>query len=254
MLGEQYTRWMAKRFNVSIPDALAERLEPHKNQISLSALMQAAIERELAQLTSPTIAKDLQVSFKVAAVNAWIERNWHINKAISAYVECLFERVIHDGHSDLFRIYRLLYLMLRKDELRNRLMHDPRYSLYRLASKPGAEGHDALTQEDNVERALDYAMKGMQESGLSDDFLCFIKTTLKSDPSFLPAYLWTHEDDKVFLSAELELAVNHAQTTNQIPEAMLKMIDSRVRAILSDKEIETYLLDFESAFGEWEED
>jgi hypothetical protein len=240
---------MAKRFNVSIPDALAERLEPYKNQISLSALMQAAIERELAQLTRPEIDKDLRASFKAAAINAWIERNYPINDAISAFVEHLLQRGLKDSLSDFSRIYRLLYIQLRKDELRIKLMHEPRYMLLRMNSELSSEDFEALTPKDPAERALEYALSG-NEGAVADDFICFIKTSLKADPTFLPAHLWSLVDGEVWLSEALEVAIGHAPT---ISEIMLEMMDSRVREIMSNKDIDNYLLDFESAFGMWEE-
>jgi post-segregation antitoxin (ccd killing protein) len=74
-MGESYTPLMAKRFNVSIPDALAERLEPHKNRISLSAVMQAALERELAQLNLSDEDKQRRASLRAVAAEAWLRRN-----------------------------------------------------------------------------------------------------------------------------------------------------------------------------------
>jgi hypothetical protein len=206
--------------------------------------MQAAIERELAQLTRPEIDKDLRASFKAAAINAWIERNYPINDAISAFVEHLLQRGLKDSLSDFSRIYRQLYILVRKDELRARLLYEPRYALFRMSSESSAEDLQAPTPEDPVERALDYALfEG--EVSVAEDFMCFIETSLKADPAFLPAHLWSLVDGEVWLSGALQSAISHAPN---ISEIMLEVMDSRVREIMSDKDIDNYLLDFESAF------
>ena len=44
---------MAKRFTISLPDDLARRIEPFKDQLSLSAIMQKSLEAELAELLRP---------------------------------------------------------------------------------------------------------------------------------------------------------------------------------------------------------
>ena len=118
---------MAKRFNISIPDALAERLEPFKDKLSLSAVMQAALERELAQLTLPDEEKDRRATLKAVAMNSWTERNPFIAKILGSFIQDLFDKASNDGLSDLFQYFRYLYVLCRPEELVNKISIDQRY-------------------------------------------------------------------------------------------------------------------------------
>lgn len=107
---------MSKRFNVSIPDALAERMEPFKNDLSLSALMQDAIERELTRLTMSDADKELRDQFKAAAITAWFKRYPGLGTALAAYADHLFDLARQDGQSDIFLFYRALFFTVKGDE------------------------------------------------------------------------------------------------------------------------------------------
>ena len=246
MLAECYTPLMAKRFNVSIPDALAERLEPLKDKISLSAVMQAALERELAQLTRIGVAQNLRTSFKEAAINSWLQRNKPIYRAIFAFVDQLIDSAVNDRQPELFPIYRNLYIRLRKDELREKLLNDGRYGGIRIP----LESSNGETEETRVNSALEYADDW--NMSIEDSFISFVEDKVKQDDGFLPPALWeVSSDGKILLSDDLREALQHS---GHLQEIALKLMDERIRDILSEKEIDAYILDFESAFGQWEEE
>jgi len=108
---------MAKRFNVSIPDALAERMEPFKNNLSLSALMQDAIEREIIRLTMSDKDKELRENFKKTAIHAWVGRLHGLGRAVHAFAEHLVDQAANDSNPRIFELYQALYLHIKKDEI-----------------------------------------------------------------------------------------------------------------------------------------
>lgn len=227
---------MAKRFNVSIPDALAERLEPHKDKISLSAVMQAALERELAQLTLGNEEKQRRASFKAAAANAWMKRNGYLIKALGAFIDHLFEEAVNDQGSRFFDYYRHLYLACKQDELVSKISKDVRY--YRFKS-PGKEKASVL---DMLKYAFEYEFLARFESDVCD----FIKKKAHEGEFLIPSHLLYAEEDGETLVIDEDF--DSILESNMSHKAALSMMDERLRSMLSDEEVDNFILDFESAF------
>jgi hypothetical protein len=108
---------MAKRFNVSIPDALAERMEPFKNSLSPSALMQEAIERELTRLSMSDKEKELRNNFKKTAAYAWVNRVHGLGAAVDQFIDALVDQAAKDRNTKIFELYRLLYFVIKEEEV-----------------------------------------------------------------------------------------------------------------------------------------
>lgn len=245
---------MAKRFNVSIPDALAERLEPHKDRISLSAVMQAALERELAQLNLSDEDKQRRASLKAVATEAWLRRNPFIGEHLSAFIDHLLDQAINDGIDSLFSYYRQLSISFRKEELASKLASDSRYRRY-MNCKGETPEHQAMS-------ALSYA-HDLYSAGV-DGFECFdegftrylLGKAIRKEIS-LPAHLLEWEvGDPAFASEPLWHLFTeefHGLIDSRATQKLaLSIMDSKLRAMLSEEDIDSFVLDFQAAFAQTE--
>lgn len=223
---------MAKRFNVSIPDALAERMEPFKNDLSLSALMQDAIERELTRLTMSDADKELRDQFKAAAINAWIERFPGLGAALAAYADHLFDLAAKDGQSDIFRFYRALFFSAKGEEAIKEVFRQ-RYPSYPEAiQEVDSEGFidhmNAIYRDHFIVDFQDFACdKARHNMKLLDDSL--VDQVMLSDGS--KAYSFTN-DFWEFLEDNLN-----------IRELAFNALDARVRKAMSEGDVYQYVLD-----------
>ena len=88
---------VAVRLTVSIPDALAERMEPFKSQISPSELMQTAITSHLENLEASAKAKSQSEVLKAAVASFVKDREPRYIKAAKAEVArlCENEKSVH---------------------------------------------------------------------------------------------------------------------------------------------------------------
>ncbi len=250
MMGESYTPPMAKRFNVSIPDALAERLEPHKDKISLSAVMQAALERELAQLTMGDQEKQRRDSFKAAAMSAWLKRNPVYTRVINAFVDNLFDKAINDGLGDIFDFYRNLYLFCRREELEEKITKSfdyfNRFGVGSLGDV--AKGANAKWKR-KVGCALGQAGFTFEEE-IDKELVRFIRNDCKNPAELIdfgPHYP-TDETGLPPRGDEFWLALFSPSTYNVI----LGIMDERIKSMLSEEDIDNLVLNFDDEFVEAE--
>jgi hypothetical protein len=245
---------MAKRFNVSIPDALAERLEPHKDRISLSAVMQAALERELAQLNLSDEDKQRRASLKAVATEAWLRRNPFIGEHLSAFIDHLLDQAINDGIDSLFGYYRQLSIAFRKEELATKMVSDFRYRRYMNCEEKSLE-HQAMS-------ALNYAHElysaGIDGFDVFDEgFTRYLLDKAIRKEINLPAHLLEWEvDDPDYGSEDLwDLFTEefHGLIDSCATQKLaLSIMDSKLRAMLSEEDIDSFVLDFEAAFAKTE--
>lgn len=205
---------MAKRFNVSIPDALAERMEPFKNDLSLSALMQDAIERELTRLTMSDKDKDLRDQFKAAAISAWIERFPGMGEAMTAYADHLFELAAKDGQTDIFSLYRLLFFSVKKEEgINEALQH-----AYPNAANPVDNFKAKHSFLDEVDDRI--------YNCYLDNIMSFVESRLKFDTDSFDLHDF--------------LAYNE-----QVRSLLFRALDTRVRGAMAESDLYQYVLDLD---------
>lgn len=218
---------MAKRFNVSIPDALAERLEPFKNDLSLSALMQDAIERELTRLTMSDADKELREGLRAAAISAWIERFPGLGAALAAYADHLFELAAKDGQTKFFKYYRAFFFLTREDKV---LTDIARYHYPNLETEQGVG---------RVAWALNEVDKEKLEEFICEewipDFNRFIGKKEEEGTKLLDDYLL------VMASSEQGLFESNAN----VQELIFKSLDSRIRQHMAEGDIYKYVLDID---------
>lgn len=240
---------MAKRFNVSIPDALAERLEPHKNRISLSAVMQAALERELAQLNLSDEDKQRRASLKAVAAEAWLRRNPIIRECVSDYVDHLYDQAIDDGIDSLFNFYRQLSLTHRKEELVRKILSNPYYHQITRCKEKDPEH---LAQEVIRDASDLYGFHDGFEY-FSESFTWHLLDRVMRKDIVIPAHLLdgTVDDhdvkaDGYYLFTEEFLLLIQSDAT---AELALRIMESKLRTALDEKDIDSFILDFEGAFA-----
>jgi hypothetical protein len=206
---------MAKRFNVSIPDALAERMEPFKNDLSLSALMQDAIERELTRLTMSDGDKELRDQFKAAAISAWIERFPGMGEAMTAYADHLFELAAKDGQTEIFSLYRLLFFSVKREEgIKEALQH--------------AYPHAPDNLMDEFKKAK-YFLEDVDDYIYSQfliDIESFVESRLKFDADSFNLHDF--------------LAYNE-----QVRSLLFNALDARVRGAMTESDLYQYVLDLD---------
>jgi len=246
-----YTPLMAKRFNVSIPDALAERLEPHKDRISLSAVMQAALERELAQLNLSDEDKQRRASLKAVATEAWLKRNPYIGKALASFIDALLDSAINDGRTELFIYYRQLSIELRRDDLTKKILADRQgnYSLF--------WPHNATQEEQQAmaTKALRYAADGTYYHDgyiqFSDAFNAFLCGEFGNKKMLLPPHMYEEADEQLgsFRTHDDIWGLINSQSFGRLA---LGMMDVRLRSCINEDDIDNLVLDFEAAFLELE--
>lgn len=250
ILGSSYTPAMAKRFNISIPDALAERLEPHKHRISLSAVMQAALERELAQLNLSDEDKQRRTSLKAVATEAWLKRNPFIAKHLSTFIDHLLDQAINDGNDRLFGYYRQLFILLRFNELVEKAARSNSFSMQSDESP-----------EQRAKHAINYAlalydgfMYGYE--GFCDGFTKYLGGKAIRKEINLPGHLLNREVDDLDLDVSghelFSMELLNLINSLAIQKLALSVMDDKLRAMLSDEDIDSFVLDFEAAFAEME--
>jgi len=244
-MGELYTPLMAKRFNVSIPDALAERLEPYKDKISLSAVMQAALERELAQLSLSDQEKEQRANLRAVAASAWMKRNSFIAKALGAFIQELIQKAMEDEIPDVFQYYRDLHICCRRDQLVKKIASDGRYSPW-LAFKPDQE-----TREKWVMETLKFIA---DEDGMiwefDEKFENFVVAWSRREGERMPSNMFRDiSEEKRVITEEGSLALQSRSTH----ELALQIMEQQLKSYLTENDIDDFVLDFETAFAEIEE-
>jgi hypothetical protein len=271
---------MAKRFNVSIPDALAERLEPHKDKISLSAVMQAALERELAQLNLSDTDKQRRASLKATAVSAWLKRNTELTKALGAFADHLLDCAINDGLPDLFMYYRQLVIGCRKEELITKILESPSIHFSSLSAhlehqnvfhqilrdKPDNEKHLIERLERIIVVAtLNYARDKVADYFNTFDygFMEFIANQIKKgigssailSEEFIQMALGTMEEPEGWsmgdLLAQLDMHLGTLIRTKAAEQTVLEILEDRIKANLEEDEVNTLVLDFDSEMADF---
>jgi hypothetical protein len=210
---------MAKRFNVSIPDALAERMEPFKDNLSLSALMQDAIERELARLTMSDEDKELRHQFKAAAISAWLERFPGMGEAMTAYAERLFHLGGKDGQTKIFRLYRALFFLVKmEDGVKEVLQH-------------------AYPKTTNIVEALEKRRPSFLKDFLEEFSDYFYNECLDDVADFINPYVYFDTSDQGF---------RHSLTFNdKIHSLLFNALDERLRRVITDSDLYKYVLDID---------
>jgi hypothetical protein len=249
-MGESYTPLMAKRFNVSIPDALAERLEPHKNRISLSAVMQAALERELAQLNLSDEDKQRRASLKAVATEAWLRRNPIIRECVSVYVDHLYDQAINDGIDRLFYFYRQLSLKYREDELVRKILSNHYYHQFTRCKEKDPE---CLAREVIKNASEVYGSRDGFEEFFSESFTWHLLDRVMRKDIVMPEHLLDGaiedhdvETDGYYLFTNEFLSLIQSHTAQELA---LRIMESKLRADLDEKAIDSFILDFEGAFA-----
>jgi len=99
---------MAKRYTISLPDELAQRIEPFKDQLSLSAIMQKSLEAELAELLRPEGQKTKAAALLERAKSYYKEDFSVLVQGASAYVDHLINCAVEDSDLYVFRLYNYL--------------------------------------------------------------------------------------------------------------------------------------------------
>jgi hypothetical protein len=212
---------MAKRFNVSIPDALAERMEPFKDNLSLSALMQEAIERELARLTMSDEDKELRQQFKTAAISAWLERFPGMGEAMTAYAERLFHLAGKDGQTEIFRLYRALFFLVK--------MEDGVKEVFRH-THPKATNIIELLEKGNasfLKNFLDSFSEFFYDECV-DDIIDFIDSYVEFDISDTKYLYFLANNDNVH-------------------SLLFNALDERIRGIMTESDLYKYVLDIDTS-------
>ncbi|MEB3353712.1 MAG: hypothetical protein VKM34_05700 [Cyanobacteriota bacterium] len=100
---------MAKRFTISLPDDLARRIEPFKDQLSLSAIMQKSLEAELAELLRPEGEKTKAAALLDRAKSFYKDDFAVLVKGANAFVDHIIDNAIHDADLYVFRLYNDLH-------------------------------------------------------------------------------------------------------------------------------------------------
>ena len=212
---------MAKRFNVSIPDALAERMEPFKDNLSLSALMQEAIERELARLTMSDDDKELRQQFKTAAISAWLERFPGMGEAMTAYAERLFHLAGKDGQTEIFRLYRALFFLVKmEDGVKEVFLH----------THPKATNVIELLEKRNpsfLKNFLDSFDQFFYDECV-DDIIHFIDSYVDFDISDTKYLYFMANNDKIH-------------------SLLFNALDERIRGIMTESDLYKYVLDIDTS-------
>jgi len=99
---------MAKRYTISLPDELARRIEPFKDQLSLSAIMQKSLEAELSELIRPDDEKAKGKALVRLAENFYKEDLSTLVKGVTAFIDHAIERAVQDSDLFVFRLYGTL--------------------------------------------------------------------------------------------------------------------------------------------------
>lgn len=229
---------MAKRFNVSIPDALAERMEPFKNDLSLSALMQDAIERELTRLTMSDADKELREGLKAAAISAWIERLPGLGAALATYADHLFELAAKDGQTKFFKYYRAFFFLTQEENLLTDIARHQYPNMEPEESVDYAKGVFSIAKDNLTDFVYEewipdfaYFVKKKAEEGtkLLDDNLLEIDSTGDGRES-------------ITISTGLDQLL---QDNANVQDLIFKSLDSRIRQNMAEADIYKYVLDID---------
>lgn len=235
---------MAKRFNVSIPDALAERMEPFKNDLSLSALMQDAIERELIQLTMSDKDKELRENFKKTAVHAWANRLHGLRDAVNAFAKHLVNQAALDSNPAIFDLYRFLYLNAKQQEI----LESVKAKELELSQKAKVK-INPKDEELGPEAALIYEHFIDNELLYLNDFgsslVKFINQKATAGELFFGSAAYeTDRAGAIRLGDDVEAElVDFSNITLQ--SFYLEMLHAEVSALMPEQEIKAYLCDLD---------
>jgi hypothetical protein len=245
---------MAKRFNVSIPDALAERMEPFKSSLSLSSLMQNAIEQELIRLTTTEEKRDLMAQFKRAAVGAWFSRLPGLGEALDEFAQSLIDKAANDGDQTIFKLYRNLYFAVKGEEVIAEMK-----SFYESkCADPGdpeslAGAFNIIMGETYLThiRRCEGTIWNLQSRGREDFGTAFV-SFLEKCANEKKYYLGHHNYDEEIVDGENRLCLNESMSTQMgcltEPDATMERIyfealDSRVREMMSPEDIKLFVTD-----------
>lgn len=235
---------MAKRFNVSIPDALAERMEPFKNDLSLSALMQDAIEREIIRLTMSDKDKELRENFKKTAIHAWVGRLHGLGRAVHAFAEHLVDQAANDSNPKIFELYRALYLHVKEEEIVE--------GIRRQEAASAVKEIEPATQEDdqpepgNTSKYYDAIAGILQFSDwFCHDLADFVNKKAGDGDLFFSHNAYSADAKGAFRLQDW-LADELCDMRNiPLQSFYLEALHSHVSKLLSEQEIDTYLRDLD---------
>jgi len=230
---------MAKRFNVSIPDALAERMEPFKNDLSLSALMQDAIERELTRLTMSDADKELKEGLKAAAISAWIERlPPGLGAALATFADHLFELAAKDGQTEFFKHYRAFFFLTQEEEV----IADVARKKY-----PKLDLEESLVYFSEAISHAKEKLEGFIYEEWIPDFAYFVRKKAEEGTQLLDDGLLVNAstgDGRVFITTSSELDQLFENNAN-VQSLIFKSLDSRIRQNMAEVDIYKYVLDID---------
>lgn len=228
---EHYTPAMAKRFNVSIPDALAERMEPFKNSLSLSALMQEAIERELTRLSSSDEEKELRDNFKKTAVYAWVSRVHGLGAAVDQFIDALVDQASKDRSTEIFDLYRLLYMGVREDEIIEKL----------------AKEHLTPEQEDTFQSAHRdlIEFRRLSDAWFGDALVKFVEQKARTGVFLFPESAYEKLSDAPIRLGEWLREELGDINNMHLAEFFFGALHSRISLLMTEEEISAYVCDMQ---------
>jgi hypothetical protein len=258
---------MAKRFNVSIPDALAERMEPFKSSLSLSSLMQNAIEQELIRLTTTDEKRDLMAQFKRAAVGAWFSRLPGLGEALDDFAQSLIDKAAKDGDRAVFRIYRNLFFSVKGKEV---LLDIERF-YGTVSEEPIGILSLEITEEINAVygaqnaayiQECKHALESIADQGRNEfgtEFVAFLEKRAQEGIYCLGQHNYVERliEGKQRLSLNEDLATEmgcDAEPDATIERIYFESLDSRIREMMSPEDIKLFVTDFNLAFVRSEKD
>lgn len=281
--GGRYTPAMAKRFNVSIPDALAERMEPFKSSLSLSSLMQNAIEQELIRLTMTDEKRDLKAQFKRAAVGAWFSRLPGLGEALQDFTQSLVDKAAKDGDEKVFELYRSLFFAVKGKEVLaamersyDTFIHD---DFEAGGADPGQtdasmeaskETPPLITEvvrtmwgmhfKTHINRCEDM-IESISEHRRDDfgiEFVYFLEKHAQQDKHYLGRHNYEEKtiNGSKRLCLDKRLASEMGSASTEVNTTMLRIffesLDSRMREMMSPEDIELFVTDLNPSFYEIE--
>jgi hypothetical protein len=111
---------LSKRFTISLPDELVRRIEPFKDQLSLSAIMQKSLETELAELLRPNEVKAKTKALLKLAEEYYKEGYSTLVKTVSVFIDYTVDKAVLDSDKYLFRLYAWLQTTEIRTDMRTK--------------------------------------------------------------------------------------------------------------------------------------
>lgn len=246
----------------------------------------AGLERELAQLNLSDMNRERRASFKAAAKNAWFKRNPEYAEVLGIYADHLLDSTINDGLPELFIHYRELAVSCRREDLVARMMKDCNcQSLIHKHLEYQTVYHDVVHDKIHngsdknwhligrlkriiANEGLDYACEKTSSAycgdflDFADTFTLFVKSRLRSqnnsEPRLPPEFvrmalgcMETVEDlDDSDLWESLDAYLRPLIDSEGSRRIVLEILEDRIKSHLDEKDINDFVLDFESALAE----